>query len=219
MTTGRVLGVFAKEPAAGRVKTRLAAGRPPAWAAAVAAAFLGDTLERFRHVGDRRVVAFAPAEARAYFAGIAGPHYDLEPQADGDLGARLRAFIEAELRRGAGRVVVLGTDSPTLPVEYVERAFAELDRCDVVLGPATDGGYYLLGCGPRVPPAFDAIAWGTSGVLAQTVARLEGWRLALLPPWYDVDTPDDWRMLCGHLAALRAAGVDAGVPRTMALES
>jgi glycosyltransferase A (GT-A) superfamily protein (DUF2064 family) len=69
-----------------------------------------------------------------------------------------------------------------------------------------------------VPPVFDGVAWGTSRALADTVARLAGpWRLALLPPWYDVDTPDDWAMLCGHLAALRRAGTDPGAPHTEAL--
>src|SRR5205807_4997142 len=105
------------------------------------------------------------------------------------------------------------------PVEYVERAFAELEHADVVLGPATDGGYYLLGCNRRLPPLFDGVGWGGARVLAETLARLpaDGWRLALLPPWYDVDTLDDWHMLAGYLAALRRAGLNPGVPRTEAL--
>ena len=110
------------------------------------------------------------------------------------------------------------TDSPTLPPAFVEQAFAELERADVVLGPATDGGYYLLGC-RRLPPIFDGIAWSGSRVLAETVARLSdpAWRLAVLPPWYDVDTPDDWQMLRGHLAALLRAGVDPDLPHTLEL--
>jgi glycosyltransferase A (GT-A) superfamily protein (DUF2064 family) len=114
---------------------------------------------------------------------------------------------------------MVGTDSPTLPIEYVEQAFAELASADVVLGPATDGGYYLVGCGPNCPPIFEGIAWSTGRVLADTVAALaeERWRLAVLPPWYDIDTAEDWLMLCGHLAALRRAGIDPGVPYTEAL--
>jgi glycosyltransferase A (GT-A) superfamily protein (DUF2064 family) len=94
-----------------------------------------------------------------------------------------------------------------------------LQRADVVLGPATDGGYYLVGCGSTRAPLFEGIDWGTGRVLAQTVAALADprWRLAVLPPWYDVDTPDDWAFLCGHLAALRRAGIDPGVPFTEAL--
>ena len=213
----RVLGLFAKWPAPGAAKTRLCAGRGPEWGARVARAFLLDTVERLAGVADRRVLAFAPPEAAADFAALVGGRFDLAPQADGDLGRRLARFAADQLAAGAGSLVLVGADSPTLPVEYVERAFAELGRADVVLGPAADGGYYLIGFGRRVPPVFDGIDWGTSRTLADTVARLAGWRLALLPPWYDVDTPDDWAMLCGHLAALRRAGTDPGAPHTEAL--
>jgi rSAM/selenodomain-associated transferase 1 len=213
----RVLGLFAKWPAPGAAKTRLCAGRPAEWGARVARAFLLDTLERLAGVGDRRVLAFAPPAAQADFAALVRGCFALAPQAAGDLGERLVRFAAEQFAAGAGSLVLVGADSPTLPVEYVERAFAELGRADVVLGPATDGGYYLIGFGSRVPPVFDGIAWGTSRTLADTVARLAGWRLALLPPWYDVDTPDDWAMLCGHLAALRRAGTDPGAPHTEVL--
>jgi rSAM/selenodomain-associated transferase 1 len=214
----RVLGVFAKWPEPGRVKTRLAPD-DPAWGARVARAFLLDTLDRLARVQARRLVAFTPPERAADFAAVVGERYALTPQADGDLGQRLSAFVMGQLRSGARHVVVVGIDSPTLPVEYVEQAFAELERVEVVLGPATDGGYYLLGCGPHPPPLFEGVAWSSERVLAETVATLTDprWRLAVLPPWYDVDTPADWAMLSGHLAALRRAGVDAGVPHTEAL--
>ena len=215
---GFALGVFAKWPAPGTVKTRLAAATTPEWAARVAAAFLADTLDRLAAVGARRFLAFAPAEAGADFGALAHDRFALVPQGDGDLGARLARFFAARLAEGAAAVVVVGADSPTLPAALVEKAFSELKSADAVLGPATDGGYYLLGC--RRPPAglFEGIDWGGPDVLRQTVARLPpDWRLAVLPPWYDVDSMDDWRMLSGHLAALRRAGLDLGVPRTEAL--
>jgi rSAM/selenodomain-associated transferase 1 len=210
----RVLGLFAKQPVAGAVKTRLAAGSSPEWAAAVARAFLLDSLERLSASPARRVLAYTPADAAPYFAAAVDGRFTLTAQTAGDLGARMRAFFEEQIRQGADQVVLLGTDSPTVPVEFVARAFDALGRADVVLGPATDGGYYLVGCGRRMPPIFDGMTWGHGDVLAGTVARLAdgGWRLELLPPWYDVDTMDDWRMLRGHLAAMRRAGVDAGVP-------
>ncbi len=70
-----------------------------------------------------------------------------------------------------------------------------------------------------MPPLFEGVSWSNSRTLAESIARLSdpAWRLALLPPWYDVDTPEDWQVLCGHLAALRRAGIDPGVPRTEAL--
>jgi rSAM/selenodomain-associated transferase 1 len=209
----RVLGLFAKLPVAGRVKTRLAAGSSPAWAADVARAFLLDCVQRLSAIDARRVLAYAPPDAASYFADVTGRRFTLAAQPDGDLGMRMRTFFEDELRQGADHVVLLGTDSPTVPLDYVRQAFASLDGADVVLGPATDGGYYLVGCGGRAPPIFQDMTWGHGDVLADTVARLgDGWRLALLPPWYDVDTMDDWRMLRGHVAAMRRAGIDPAVP-------
>ena len=169
-------------------------------------------------VDAHRILVFTPEERRAEFAAVAG-RFALIPQTDGDLGERMSAFVEDQTNAGARSVVLVGTDSPTLPVEYVERAFTELERADVVLGPATDGGYYLVGCGRRRPALFDGVTWGGGRVLAETVAALADpqWRLAVLPPWYDVDTPADWTMLCGHMAALRRAGADAEAPHTTAL--
>jgi rSAM/selenodomain-associated transferase 1 len=214
---GRVLGLFAKWPAPGAVKTRLAGG-DPAWGARVARAFLADTLARLSAIPARRLLAFAPVQAAEDFAPLVAGRFGLVPQAEGDLGRRMEGFIRDRLAEGARAVVLVGADSPTLPVSFVEQAFASLQSADVVLGPACDGGYYLLGCGSRLPPVFDGLAWGTGDVLAQTVARLgDAWRLAVLPPWYDVDTPADWSLLCGHLAALRRAGLDHGVPCTEAL--
>jgi rSAM/selenodomain-associated transferase 1 len=216
----RVLGVFAKWPGPGAVKTRLAV-RNPALGARVARAFLLDTLDRVADLDARRVLVFAPPETHDEFAAIAGSRFRLQAQQAGDLGQRMAAFFSRELASGASQVAVIGTDSPTLPSEFVDQAFAALDTADVVLGPATDGGYYLLGCGRRLPPVFDGIDWGTSRVLEQTISRLAGttWRVAVLKPWYDVDTPDDWATLSGHVAALRLAGDDPQVPRTEALLS
>jgi rSAM/selenodomain-associated transferase 1 len=209
--------MFAKRPVAGQVKTRLAAAVSPEWAAQVAEAFLRDAVCRLGHLADRRFLAFAPDDSETYFSAVAGDRFALVPQGDGDLGQRMARFFERVLARD-GPVVLLGTDSPTLPLAFVEQAFAALERADVVLGPATDGGYYLLGS-RRLPPIFDGIAWSGSRVLEDTVARLRerNWRLALLPPWYDVDTPDDWQVLRGHVAAMLRAGQDPDLPHTLPL--
>lgn len=219
--TGRVLGLFAKQPWPGQVKTRLAAASSADWAARVAAAFLLDTVAKLSSVEADRVLAFAPREAHDYFAEVVRGRFTLVPQADGDLGRRMAVFFTEYLRAGAEAVVLLGTDSPTLPLAHVEQAFRELGHADVVLGPATDGGYYLVGCRGRLPPLFEGISWSSSQVLHDTVARLEGadFCLALLPPWYDVDTLEDWWMLQGHVAALRRAGLDPEAPHTERLLS
>lgn len=218
MRGAKVLGLFAKWPEPGAVKTRLARGYA-AWGARVARAFLLDSLQRLSGVDANRALLFAPAEREADFAQLAADHFALIPQAAGDLGQRLAAFFAHYREASAQSVVAVGTDSPTLPIEYIDRAFAELESADVVLGPATDGGYYLVGCGRDYPPLFDKIAWSSGSVLADTIAALAEprWRLTLLPPWYDVDTPEDWTMLYGHVLAMRRAGIDPAVPHTEAL--
>src|SRR5271166_4019097 len=140
----RVVGVFAKWPAPGAVKTRLS-GADPDWGARLAFAFLQDILNRLAGLAARRVIAYAPGEAAAEFAALAGGRFELVPQAGGDLGQRLADFIDKCLAAGAGAIVVVGADSPTLPPEFISRAFELLQTADVVLGPACDGGYYLLG--------------------------------------------------------------------------
>jgi rSAM/selenodomain-associated transferase 1 len=213
-----VLGLFAKWPVAGNVKTRLA-GNDGAWGARVARAFLQDTIDRLAAVAARRSLTYAPRGAEEQFRDLVGGRFELMPQAPGDLGQRLAHFVADRQSEGATAVVVVGTDSPTLPVALVEQAFVELQTADVVLGPTFDGGYYLVGCGRYLPPIFDHVDWSSAAVLRQTVAALTDpqWRLALLPPWYDVDTPQDWEMLRGHLAAMRRAGIDPEVPCTEAL--
>jgi rSAM/selenodomain-associated transferase 1 len=187
--------------------------------ARIARAFLLDSLERFAATDARLILAYAPPEAANDFDALVAGRFELTPQGEGNLGQRLARFLAARQAEGATSIVVIGADSPTLPAELVEQAFAQLRSADLVLGPACDGGYYLLGSGPRLPPIFDGIAWGTADVLRGTIQSLRDptWRLCLLPPWYDVDTPDDWAMLCGHLAALRRAGIDPEVPHTEAL--
>jgi rSAM/selenodomain-associated transferase 1 len=207
--------MFVKHPVAGHVKTRLAAELGEQRAAAIYAAFLSDLVGRFRRTGTQRFLCFTPddIDSRRFFEKLAGNDFNLWPQPDGDLGARMQRFCDDHLLASDDRVVVTGSDSPTLPLEYLNRAFDELAdeepaRADCVLGPATDGGYYLIGMTGRVWPVFSGVSWSDAGVLDQTVSRLieTGADLALLPVWYDVDTPDDWRMLAGHIRALEACG-------------
>lgn len=209
-----LLGLFAKAPLAGQVKTRLAEATTPDWARRVAEAFLVDSLSRFRAVESRRAIVFAPPTSCPYFAGVAQGEWDLIPQGEGDLGERLRRFFLNARRSGHARVIAVGADSPTLPMEYVERAFTALATCDVVIGPACDGGYYLIGSRTDDVTMFDAIPWSTPGVLEATIDRLAKTtlRLTLLPIWYDVDTADDLAHLRGHVLAMRHAGLDPGVP-------
>lgn len=215
-----VLGMFAKWPTPGCVKSRLAAETSPHWAATVARAFLLDLLERCAALPVRRILAFTPIEAESAFAQLARGHFELFPQVTGDLGERLASFLRDRFTEGARRVVLVGTDSPTLPPEFLQQAFSALERAKVVIGPAADGGYYLIGCTHYMPELFSDITWSGPRVLLDTVNRVRalGLRLAVLPPWYDVDTLADWWMLRGHLAAQRQTGVDPQVPNTEQIE-
>jgi rSAM/selenodomain-associated transferase 1 len=204
----RVLGIYVKQPIPGHVKTRLAKTVGDEKAAEIYEAFLSDLIERFRHTADRRFLCYAPrgSEVETWFADLGDLDYELWPQPKGTLEPRLRNFFNFAQKQGAEKTVVLGSDSPTLPLAYVDKAFQLLNLSDCVLGPATDGGYYLLGL--RKPlPIFSDIGWSSPQVLSQTIARLADIpaRLRLLPPWYDVDQEEDLDLLQGHIQAMALA--------------
>lgn len=185
--------MFAKYWQAGRVKTRLAKRLGSEAAAELYRAFVAALLTRLKTVADRRVLAFTPPDRRVDFARFAGERWQLEPQGAGDLGSRIERYLAAALNRGAQRVVLIGSDSPLLPIARIEQAFRLLADCDVVLGPSDDGGYYLVGVSGSVPRIFDGIAWSTPHVWPQTLAHIERLRLrfSAMPSYYDVDDLQD----------------------------
>lgn len=195
--------VVAKEPAPGRAKTRLCPPLDPAAAAGLAACFLRDTLDLARAVpAIRRVIAYSPAEAEGSFRALA-PDMALTPQRGADLGERLDRMLADAFAAGAGRAVALGADSPSLPAAYLADAFALLAAHDMVLGPADDGGYYLIGLTRRHPRLFREVMMSTPTVAADTlaIAASLGLRVALLPRWYDVDTAAELARLRAELEA------------------
>lgn len=191
----RALLVMAKEPLAGRTKTRLAPFLSPAAAAELYASFLRDALDLARSLsGVTPLLAYAPLEARRYFQRLA-PGLDLIPQRGASLGDRLAHVLDRALASGFDRVAAMNSDSPTLPAQYLTRAFAHLDdrKTDIVLGPCDDGGYYLIGWKRPHPRLVREVQMSTGQVLEDTLALAaeEGLRVTLLPSWYDVDTPED----------------------------
>jgi rSAM/selenodomain-associated transferase 1 len=208
----RRLLLFTKPARAGRVKTRLIGDLTAEEAAQLHAAFLGDLLDRLRQ-GD-----FELRLAWALDAGEElppGPVPGMRQRGD-DLGDRLYLAL-SEAAEAAGAVAALGSDHPTLPLEIVHRAFEAVEAgADVALGPAEDGGYYLIALrdGAVSRRLFAGIAWSTERVLPETLARCRelGLAVELLPQASDVDTPEDLR----RLAARMAAG-DLGCPRTREL--
>ena len=214
----RLLGLFAKAPVPGEAKTRLIPELGPERAARVAEAFLRDAAQRFSPVAEARWLCYSPAQpaTTAWFEQLADGKWSLWPQPNTPLGERLARFFQDAFARGHRQVIALGADSPTLPIEHLSQAFRELERVDCVVGPATDGGYYLLGLSRPLPSLFEAIDFSTERVLGQTVDRVIQARatLAVLPPWYDVDGPADLTMLAGHLRALATTGQGGEWPHT-----
>jgi hypothetical protein len=188
---GPTLCVFARRPERGQVKTRLAAeiGEEAALEAyreclrAVAA----QCARIAPQGGDRALMVFGTPEGSVTDLAAYFPRWSaFLDQGGGDLGARMqRAF------RLAGPAVLIGTDAPDLPDSHLERAFADVLTHDVVLGPAEDGGYVLIGLRAPRPELFRDIPWSTPGVMAATLERAKGLSASVLPPWYDVDTRAD----------------------------
>ena len=192
----RALVVLARAPELGRVKTRLA--REIGEAAALEAyRELGTAvLGAVGRLGDcDLLVAYTPADKEGHMRDWLGPAPRDEPQFEGDLGARMLAAIAGRFAAGAATVLLIGTDCPDLDPELLETGFARLDRADAVLGPAADGGYYLVGMKRPIPELFEGIPWSSPATLSATLARAAaaGVSVALLDERRDIDTAADWR--------------------------
>ena len=223
----KTLGMFVRQPVPGQVKTRLAADCGNELAAGLYEAFVRDLMNRLDdrspgglEPGICRVLGFSPddATARRWFETAAGSRWQLWPQPEEDLGGRIAAFFAGYTAGPGSAAVLIGSDSPTLPVPLVQEAFERLNSVDVVVCPATDGGYCLIGLRAGFDPAplFHGLEWSSSRVLEQTAGRVRdtGLSLELLPVWYDVDCLADVDMLRGHLSAADVAGGDHGLKFT-----
>jgi rSAM/selenodomain-associated transferase 1 len=204
--------VMAKPALAGRVKTRLADEIGESQATDLYARFLQDIA---RHVDDflkasgdgddtrRGVLAHTGDPSQPGYETFLDRGFDHMHQGDGGLGARLRRVTASAFDGGADRVLVIGTDSPTLSRRHLEAARRTLcePSTDVVVGPAFDGGYYLIGLDAPAASPFAEINWSSTSVLKQTLRRCRANDLVceLLEFWYDVDTVSDLQFLRDHL--------------------
>jgi rSAM/selenodomain-associated transferase 1 len=209
------LVIFAKAPIPGQVKTRLCPPLTPDEAATLHGSFVLDQLERTKAAIARfklpldRYLACAPSSAPVFFKIMEERQgIRLVDQVGEDLGARMHQAFETLFSRGYKHVLIVGTDTPTLPFEQYKQAYAFLESHDLVLGPALDGGYYLIGLSRSIPELFTGIPWSTEHVLTltQEKARMLGLKMALIAPWRDVDTIDDLRAL------IEAESLDAKKP-------
>ena len=195
--------VVAKRPAPGKTKTRLSPPLTSELASALYECFLLDTLDQMRQVNDTQCV-IAYLDERDYFKRIA-PDFELIPQEGHDLGERLDRALTSYLLCGYLRAVIMDSDSPTLPADYLSQAFDVLaDGADVVLGPCDDGGYYLIGMKQPAPRLLREVHMSTPTVAAETIAlaKDEGLKLISLPTWYDVDDVGSLSRLRHEIEAL-----------------
>lgn len=215
------LCILVKSPRPGEVKTRLAPAVGPDGAATLARAFLEDTLALARRFSWARAVVVVSGNP----APLALPgDVEVWSQGPGDLGERMERALLRGLSPGR-RAILLGTDSPGLPARMVEDARASLTARGAVLGPADDGGFYLIGLDRCEPGLLSGLPWSRSDTWVHTEARLRraGREVARAEPWFDVDEPADLERLSGLVArgevqapatarALASLGILVGAP-------
>lgn len=210
------LVIFCKAPIPGQVKTRLCPPLTPDEAATLHGSFVLDTLERTKAAVAKlklpldRYLACAPSSTLIFFKIMEERQgVTLIDQVGDDLGARMNQAFETMIARRYKRVLIVGTDVPTLPLDHFKQALALLETNDLVLGPALDGGYYLIGLKRTAPGLFVGIPWSTERVLGLTQEKATnlGLKTALISPWRDVDTIEDVQTLA------EASTLDAKKPK------
>ncbi len=191
------VALFAKVPAPGNVKTRLQPPLGPASAASLHLAFASDTWTMMQQLAPATLYLYSDAESEIYSA-WAGEQARL--QRGDDLGARMLACFADLQEAGHERILIVGSDVPSLPLEYLLSGFAKLHDHDAVLGPTADGGYYAVGCRAPHPAMFDGVTWSSSHTREQTEVAFQrlGYGVDLLPVWYDVDTSEDLQRLAAE---------------------
>lgn len=189
----RILLIFIRNPIPGKVKTRLASTLGDAEALRIYHLLLEKT---------RQAALDCRAERWLFYSDFidpndawSGPDFVKKLQSPGDLGNRMSAAFEEAFSAGAHRVLIIGSDCPELDGALLNRAFDLLEEADYVLGPASDGGYYLLGMKQMYSSVFQQMTWSTETVLAETAKRIadQDKTVAWLPELTDVDTEEDWR--------------------------
>ena len=202
----QAIGLFVKPVVPGQVKTRMMPELSADQAADLYSALLSDTahlLESGKNEWDWIVFATDIAAVESTWPSTAPAPPAIFAQVGDDLGSRLGAAFASMFDSGYDRAMLLGSDHPNVPAEYLSQGLDALKSADVALGPASDGGYYTVGLSALHPEIFAGIQYSRPSVLAETVKRIQSHSLTLhcLPPWYDVDTIADLKLLMTHLEA------------------
>jgi len=197
----RCLLFFVKNPERGKVKSRLAATIGDDSAVSVYKNIVDQMLSRLKKGTFPLYICFFPKNAQKPIQNWLGGEYRYVPQNGKDLGERMRNGLIDGFAMGHKRVVLIGSDIPDLPLGFIKEAFESLRKKDSVIGPAYDGGYYLIGFKDKTfsPQVFEGMAWGTQNVFGETIKKLKRFRRVVhtLPYLRDIDTAEDLKRLKG----------------------
>ena len=190
-----LLGMFARRPEPGQTKTRLAESIGDEAAVTVYAGFVEDLIHRCEKLAESFVVAATPGDqlSTGWFQSRVADSTTVDLQSDGDLGERIEWFFRRAFQKGCEKVVLIGSDSPDLPSAVIRNAFRELEDFDVVLSPAADGGYVLIGLRSFSEGMFADVKWSAATTLMDTLraARQRALSVRLLQLWYDIDVVEN----------------------------
>mgnify|MGYP001791627198 CR=1 FL=1 len=207
------LFIFTRFPAPGRTKTRLIPLLGDLGAANLQKQMTEHLVNHLQKIQDLTLQVHFTGGTRSQMRTWLGNQLTLVAQSEGDLGQRLLTAFQQGFTAGLQRIVIIGSDCPNLNEAHITQALALLHTHEVVFGPATDGGYYLIGLSHMCPALFDGIAWGSDRDLTQTqvIAGQQNLSTALLPQHSDVDRPEDlhlWHQVVAEKEALKAQFVD-----------
>jgi rSAM/selenodomain-associated transferase 1 len=199
------LGIFVRTPEPGQVKTRLVPPLTDEQACDLYTALIMDLFARLAKLKKAAGTIFYTGGDPEAIRRMAPDRFDLEPQQGESLGTRLENAFSHLLEAEGSTAVMIGSDSPDIPLVYLKQAYLKLKHKDVVVGPASDGGYYLIGMKKVAKPLFEGVAWGTDNVLGDTLERAKRHSLscAVLPLWYDVDDARSLKLLENMVLARR----------------
>jgi rSAM/selenodomain-associated transferase 1 len=205
MAYRKKLGIFVKIPEPGKVKTRLVPPLNEEDACRLYDAFLSDLFLRLDKLKKVSATVFYDGEDPGPIRDRIPARFALVQQEGETLGNRMENAFRSLLDTEGSMAILIGSDSPDVPLVFIKRAFMKLKHKDIVLGPATDGGYYMVGLKRVVPSLFNGIEWGTGAVLRETLERVgnESLTCSLLPLWYDVDNVQGLSFLESMLIARR----------------
>ncbi len=188
---------MAKVPEAGKVKTRLQPYLTPEQSAGFAKCLLQDTISKAKAFENKLIIAYSPIERRDFFDSLMNHNFVLFAQTGENLGERIFAAFEFAFKNELDSILMIGTDSPTFPSDFLSTAFQILEQKDSILGETEDGGFYLIGLRKLDQRIFENVEWSSKRTFEQTKNNLEklDFTWSELPIWYDVDEPGDLERL------------------------